>query len=440
MPSDLGDGRLYINLLFCVILIFINALIIASGKALDLADRSTLKELRGENIDVKRITLVLVLTERPNRYRYSNTAISYILFLTGAIIVNSSIIAFENFKIILVANLIYVFAWLVLSDFLPRRLAVQISETCAVRLVHFQKVICGIAWIVVKPSILFSNIFLVLFRKETNVDDTSFSEDRIRSMIDRGTEVGELKEEANKMIDSIFEFDDLLAYEIMTPRTDVFMIDLTDDREEYFDELMELKYSRIPVCDGDSDNVVGILHIKDYLLQAVRLGFDAVDIRGILRQPYLVPETKNIDTLFVELQKQKQHVAILIDEYGGFSGIATLEDLIEQIVGEIDDEFDEDDRVIKKVNNNTYVVDGNVYIDDLDEALDINLESDTSETIGGYIIDMMGEIPKEDETYSPIIQGPYTFSVLEVRDHRIEKIKIEIREEEPHNGENIKHK
>lgn len=438
MPSDLSDGRLLVNLLVIAIIILINAFIIASGKALDFADRSTLKDLRGEGENSTRINLVLGFTERPNRYRYANASISYILFLISTVILNVNVISVHSFKVLLITNLIFIVVWLVISDFLPRRYAVQISEPCAIKLVYFQKFICGVAWIIVKLSIVLSNIFLVIFRKETNIDDSSFSEDRIKSMIDRGTEVGELKEEANKMIDSIFEFDDLLAYEIMTPRTDVFMIDLQDDREEYFDELMELRYSRIPVCDGDSDNVVGILHIKDYLLQAVKVGFDKVDIKSILRQPHLVPETKNIDTLFVELQKQKQHVAILIDEYGGFSGIVTLEDLIEQIVGDIDDEFDEDDRVIEKVSNNTYIVDGNVYLDDLDDDLDIDLESDTSETIGGYIIDMMGEVPKQGESYQPIVQGEYKFSILEVGDHRIEKVKIEISDEELHDGENFK--
>ena len=189
---------------------------------------------------------------------------------------------------------------------------------------------------------------------------------------------------------------------------------------------MELRYSRIPVCDGDSDNIIGILHIKDYLLMALNVGFENVNIKSILREAHFVPETKNIDTLFIELQKKKQHMAILIDEYGGFSGIVTLEDLIEQIVGDIDDEFDEEERVIKKIDKNKFIVDGKVYLDDLGDETGIYLESSTSETIGGYLIDLMGEVPKSNENYSPIVEGNYKFSILSVKDHRIEKIKIEI--------------
>jgi putative hemolysin len=271
--------------------------------------------------------------------------------------------------------------------------------------------------------------------KKIDVDDTYFSEDKVMSMLDRGQESGEIKEEGRKMIDSIFEFDDLLAYEIMTPRTDVFMFDLDDDRSEYFEELMELTHSRIPVYKGDPDNIVGILHIKDYLYNATKKGFDNVDIKKLLRPAYFVPETKNVDALFRELQIEKQHLAILIDEYGGFSGIVSVEDIIEQIVGDIDDEFDEEDRIIEKVNDTTFIVDGNVYLDDLEEETGVELESETSETIGGFIIDLMGEIPRENIKYNPVSYEDYDFTILSVKDRRIEKVRIDIVEREESSDE-----
>jgi putative hemolysin len=249
-------------------------------------------------------------------------------------------------------------------------------------------------------------------------------------MLDRGHESGDIDAEGIQMIDSIFEFDDLLAYEIMTPRTDVFMFDADDDRSEYFEELMELTHSRIPVFEGDPDNIIGILHIKDYLYNATKKGFDKVNIRKLLRPAYFVPETKNIDALFRELQKEKQHLAILIDEYGGFSGIVSVEDIIEQIVGDIDDEFDEEDEVIEKVNDTTYIVDGNVHLDDLEESTGVALESESSETINGFITDLMGEIPRENTKYDTINYENYAFDIIDVKDRRIEKLKISILPEE----------
>ena len=153
-------------------------------------------------------------------------------------------------------------------------------------------------------------------------------------------------------------------------------------------------------------------------------GFDNINLKKLLRPAYFVPETKNIDALFRELQINRQHLAILIDEYGGFSGIVTVEDIIEQIVGDIDDEFDEEDRIIEKIDDNTFIVDGNVYLDDLEEETDVELESETSETIGGFIIDLMGEIPKERVKYEPVRYEDYEFTILKVKDRRIEKIRI----------------
>jgi len=155
-----------------------------------------------------------------------------------------------------------------------------------------------------------------------------------------------------------------------------------------------------------------------------------VDIRKLLRPAYFVPETKNIDALFRELQKEKQHLAILIDEYGGISGIVSVEDIIEQIVGDIDDEFDEEDRIIEKVDDTTFIVDGNVYLDDLEEETDIELESESSETVGGFIIDLMGEIPRQNVKYAPVDYEDYRFTIMSVKDRRIEKLKIEVIERE----------
>ena len=264
------------------------------------------------------------------------------------------------------------------------------------------------------------------WKKLTNQAKGSQMEEEVMSILEAGQESGVLKEEGKKMINSIFALDDKLAYEIMTPRTDVFVIDIEDPPEEYMDDLMKLRYSRIPVCQGETDNIIGILNIKDYLIQAWEKGFEAVDIASILRTPYFVPETKNIDALLFELQKMKQQIAILIDEYGGFSGIVTMEDIIEQVVGDIDDEYDEEEEIIDKVDDHIYLVDGDVSLEDLDEELGIDLTSETSETIGGFLIDMLGEIPDENDVGRIITFENYQFKIMAIQDRRIERVKIYI--------------
>ena len=264
------------------------------------------------------------------------------------------------------------------------------------------------------------------WKKLTNQAKGSQMEEEVMSILEAGQESGVLKEEGKKMINSIFALDDKLAYEIMTPRTDVFVIDIEDPPEEYLDDLMKLRYSRIPVCQCETDNIIGILNIKDYLIQAWEKGFEAVDIASILRTPYFVPETKNIDALLFELQKMKQQIAILIDEYGGFSGIVTMEDIIEQVVGDIDDEYDEEEEIIDKVDDHIYLVDGDVSLEDLDEELGIDLTSETSETIGGFLIDMLGEIPDENDVGRIITFENYQFKIMAIQDRRIERVKIYI--------------
>ena len=273
-------------------------------------------------------------------------------------------------------------------------------------------------------------LFLKLFRQRADLNDNEYSEEDIVDMLEAGQESGELKEEGKKMITGIFAFDDILAYEIMTPRTDVFAIDINDPAEEYIDELMSLKYSRIPVYEDDNDNIIGILNIKDYLIQARQQGFDNVDIRSILRTPYFVPETKNIDSLFFELQKTKKQIAILIDEYGGFCGIVTMEDIIEEVMGEIDDEYDEEEQELTKIGEDLYLIEGSMYLDDINEELGTNLESEDSETIGGFIIDMFGEIPDEDDLGKKMEWENLEFTIDSVKDRRIEKVIMKINEKE----------
>ena len=434
MPDD--SLPLYFYIILIVIIMVLNALVVASKRALDNIDRNMIKDLLEDKPEDRRLNAVTAFLSKPSKYHYADHAAQTINVLVCFFLLNT-VIRIIYIKggpdHVIVIPAIYICFFLLysaLAYILPKKLGAQTSESTGIGLIGFQRFVYYVTFPLVFISKGIADILLKISGKRTDVDDSNFSEDKVMSMLDRGQETGEIKEEGRKMIDSIFEFDDLLAYEIMTPRTDVFMIDLKDDRDEYFDEMMELTHSRIPVYDGDPDNIVGILHIKDYLYNGAKKGFDNINLKRLLRPAYFVPETKNIDSLFRELQNQKHHLAILIDEYGGFSGIVSVEDIIEQIVGDIDDEFDEEDRVIERVDDNTFIVDGNVYLDDLEDETGVELESETSETIGGFIIDHMGEIPKARVKYDPIVYGNYEFTILKVKDRRIEKVRIAVREKD----------
>lgn len=434
MSSD--SGPLWGQITLLIVLIIVNACFAAAEMAIVSVNKNRIRSLAQEGN--KKAEALSRLIDEPNKFL---SAIQVVITLAGFLTSAEAAVSFsddvgiwlDNVGIpygqeiaVIIVTLVLSFFTLVFGELFPKRLAMLHAD--------------GMAMAVVKPILFISalfkpfvwllsvtvTLFLKICRQRIDVTNVEYSEDDVVSMLEAGQESGELKEEGKKMITSIFAFDDLLAYEVMTPRTDVFSIDINAPTQEYIDELMELRYSRIPVYEDDSDNIIGILYIKDYLIKAREDGFDNVDFRSILRKPYFVPETKNIDSLFFELQTTKQHIAILIDEYGGFSGIVTMEDIIEEVMGDIDDEYDKEEPEIQKVSDDTYVVDGSMDLDDIDEEIGINLESDNSETIGGFIIDILGEIPDEDDIGREVEFENYRFRIDSIRDRRIEQITVMI--------------
>ena len=422
-----------------IIVIAVNAYVVAVERALSSVNKLRIRELADDG-NHRAQDLVKVI-EDPGAYMPAMRASSVLLNMCAAAVsvcyflqpieTGLTRIGMKSEELLVPVSVVVMILLLTLvlcafNELLPRRIAVLHDEGIAMASAGF----CQFLIWIMRPMTAVSSgivyIFLKIFRQRIEYNYNEYSEEDIVSMLEAGQESGELKEEGKKMITGVFAFDDLLAYEVMTPRTDVFAIDINDPPEEYIDELMELRFSRIPVYEDDSDNIIGILYIKDYLIQARESGFDNVDIRSILRTPYFVRETKNIDSLFVELQKTKQHIAILIDEYGGFSGIVTMEDIIEEVMGEIDDEYDEEEPEIKQLRSDTWQLDGSMDLDDIDEELDIDLESDSSETLGGFLIDILGEIPDEDDLNQPISYENYVFTIQSVKDRRIERVTLKI--------------
>ena len=423
-------------------LIIINAWFSAARKSISEANKTKLRELAEDGNH--RAKAAMPVMENTPVFKLSLRVMNVLIYMIYCIVCmiclamplygnlnllweSETLSMIVAFVIVLFVSLIFLMA---LGEMLPRRIAMQHAEGVVMTTAGSVKVLN----VLLKPITVciagIAILFLKIFRQRADLNDNEYSEEDIVEMLEAGQESGELKEEGKKMITGVFAFDDILAYEIMTPRTDVFAIDINDDPQEYIDELMSLKYSRIPVYEDDSDDIIGILNIKDYLIQAREKGFDNVDIRSILRNPYFVPETKNIDSLFFELQKTKQQIAILIDEYGGFCGIVTMEDISEEVMGDIDDEYDEEEQELTKIGDNLYLIEGSMYLDDINEELGTNLESEDSETIGGLIIDMFGEIPDDDDLGKEIFLDNLVFTINSVKDRRIEKVTMKINQEE----------
>jgi magnesium and cobalt exporter, CNNM family len=282
-----------------------------------------------------------------------------------------------------------------------------------------------IARLVIYPlywlSILFTPIiwFLNFIPKLTGKiqKKPKVTEEELITMVEVVKEEGAIKEEEQELIHNIFEFDDTNSSEIMTPRTDMFVIEA--NQRVPLEEIVRSGYSRIPVIEGDIDHVIGILHIKDLFMQYATSGGE-IDVRKIMREPYFVPENKKLDSLLQQFKKRKQHLAIVVDEHGGVSGLITLEDALEELVGEIIDETDKFEPLIVKLNPNEWRVVGKTEIEDVNEKIPMNIpDTDEYDTFSGFILNTIGRIPRENEKI-PI--GDFLVTVEEMDGNRIKEL------------------
>lgn len=261
----------------------------------------------------------------------------------------------------------------------------------------------------------------LFFRK-----DVHNLEEEIQSLIDEGEQQGLLTEDEGEMIQSIFSFRDKVAREIMVPRIDAVCISKTAKLADLIKVIIDKGHSRIPVYEENIDNIIGILHAKDLLPY---WGKDDFDWPNILRDPYFVPETKKISEILRDLRNKKSHMAVVVDEYGGTAGILTMEDIIEEIIGEIQDEYDYDDKRLVKIDDDTIVADARVDIEDVMEFFGEEIPEGKFETIGGFIISLLGRVPSVKE----VIRFNDLEILIEAADNRrISRVRIKrVRKEEP---------
>ncbi len=253
--------------------------------------------------------------------------------------------------------------------------------------------------------------------------------DELRTLVDVGASEGVVERGEREMIHKVFELEDTLVRSIMVPRTDMFCLDVVAPREEILPALRENLHSRVPVFEGAIDVIVGILYTKDLLPHADGLPAD-FDLRAHLHPPYFVPETKRADALLQELQAKKIHLAIVVDEYGGTAGLVALEDLLEELVGEIADEFDEPERLIQRVDATTYRVAGKLPIEQLNAVTGLAISNQTYDTVGGWVLDLFGRVPRKAER----LQTPeLTVTVEKVERTRVVEVLVSLGS--PHQGE-----
>ncbi len=250
------------------------------------------------------------------------------------------------------------------------------------------------------------------------------TEEEILSLVEEGQEKGLIEDDTKNIIENVFDFDDTVAYEIMTHRRDMTSLEDTDDLEEVVATAIASGHSRIPVWHDDIDNIVGVLYVKDLLKYVGKPAPADFKLRALLRPAMFVPRTKDCRSLFALMQKHRTQIAVVVDEYGGTEGIITLEDLIEDILGTIRDEYDDEEDEIRRLDDGRYTVDGSTSLEDVEELTGVTLSESDSETVAGFILDKLGRIPSSDE--QPFVESDgLRFTALRTDDRRILEVLIE---------------
>ncbi len=303
----------------------------------------------------------------------------------------------------------------------PRKYGSQHCEKIAPALAGFLLFIRAVLTPLTVVITAIAHLFVLIFGGDPKYDDDTVTEDEILSMVDEGEESGVIEESQKEMINNIFEFDDLVAGDVMTHRTHIEAVEANADIQSVVAKAIEEGYSRMPVYEDDLDNIKGILYVKDLLKYVGTSAPENLKPSDLMREALFIPESKKCRDLFTEMTEKHLQMVVVADEYGGVAGIVTIEDLIESIMGNIQDEFDDEQEEIEQITENIYNIDGTSAIGDVEELLDIEFPEGEYDTLAGYIMSVLGRIPEADEHPTVECEG-FGFMVAEMDDRRIVKV------------------
>ena len=422
------------QILILIILIGLNAFFAASEIAfISLNDTKIEKQAKEGNKKAKQIQKML---ENPSKFLATiQIGITLAGFLSSAFASDSfasklapllnnlipiGLGIWQTISIILI-TIILSFFTLIFGELVPKRLAMKNYEKIAFFSIGIIRAISIITAPFVKFLTFTTNAISKLFgvgEKEEEI----VTEEEIKMLVDQGEENGTIEEEEKELINNVFEFNDITASEIMTHRTDIFAVDVNMSAGELLEKIIhdECKHSRIPVYEETIDEIVGVLYVKDLIRNLSKKTFK---IKDLMKEAYFVSQNKLINELFKELQKNKKQMAIIVDEYGGTAGLITMEDILEEIFGDIYDEYDDIEAEYEKIDDKTYILAGNMTIYDVNKILDSHIPEGDYDTLSGYIQELLGRIPDEEE--NPTIEtDELTFKIEEYEDRRILKVKV----------------
>lgn len=439
MNADPDSQSILINVIILVVLTLLNAFFAAAEMAVVSVNKSRV-EAKADEGDKTSIKLLRLINDSGMFLSTIQVGITLVTLLQGASLANSFARklaplfgdvtwAKQASQLIILVLLTYIS--IVFGELYPKRIALNKSEEVA-RIVMgpiraLSVIMKPFVWLLSASTNFISRITPMKFDDENE----KMTREEMAYIL---TNEGVLDQDELGMVKGIFDMDTTLAREVMVPRTEAFMIDIHHDSSENIDEILSSPFSRVPVYDDDKDKVIGILHLKNLLKEARKSGFENLDLLKVIHEPLFVPETIFIDDLLIELKRTQNHMAILLDEYGGVVGLVTLEDLLEEIVGEIDDESDEltVESLYETIGEDEYIIQAKMPIDDFNEIFGTTLNMNDVDTMAGYVITALGVIPEQDETLT-IDAEHVTLTTHKVEGTRLLEIKVKVHEieEEP---------
>jgi len=407
---------MYINLIGFVFLLFLSGFFSGSETAFMSANRVRIRELANEGD--KKAARVDELLEDQTKLLTTILIGNNLVNIAASAIATSIAIEIFGSKGVGIATGVVTFVILVFGEITPKSLGnnqpIKYAKIASIVLLWLEKILY--------PIILFFTLLIKNMIGENKMISSAFiSEEEVRRFVNVSEEEGAIKESEKEMIQSVFEFDDIVVKEIMVPRIDMVCINKDAGIDELVDLAVEKGHSRIPVFEESIDDIIGLIYVKD-LLQLLQKGKENLTLEDLIKPIYFIPESKQINKLLKEMQNRREHMAVILDEYGGTSGLITIEDLLEEIVGDIQDEFDLEDKQINLINNKEILVDARVDLDDLNDILPKPLlDEESYETISGFVLHKLGYLPEEKETIE--MEG-ITIEVEKVDEHRIQKLRI----------------
>ncbi len=426
------EGSLWGPLVLQFILLFVNAIFASAEIAVISMNDNRIAKMMLEGD--KRAIRLSKLTDKPSQFlSIIQIAITLAALLGGAfaaenfagrltgmlinIGVNIPFSVLNSFSVLLI-TLLLSYITLVMGELVPKRIAMKNAEKLALSLSGFlyfiSKIFAPLVWLLTVST----NGVLRLLGIDPDAADDEVTEEDIRMMVDVGSEKGSINESEKEMIQNVFEFDNKTAEEVMTHRTEAVILWLDETEEEWDNKISESRHSRYPVCDGSADNVIGVLHVKEYYTIEDKSRENIM--KSAVKPAYYVPETVRTDVLFQNMKKSRNHFAVVFDEYGGMSGIITMNDLLEQIVGDIDDDYlAPEEEEIKQIADNTWKIKGSAYLDDVSKKLGVSLPDEDFDTFGGLVFGILGIIPEDGSTLELEEYG-LKIVVTEIKGRRLE--------------------